>query len=202
MRARLALDVSELACELREITLRDKPLAMLRVSPKGTVPVLVDAAGVVIEESLDIMLWALRLRDPELWLTPERGTLEAVLALIHRFDAEFKPLLDRYKYPDRFEGADAEASRHAASLWLLTLDERLQDARYLFGERAGLADMALAPFVRQFANVDAAWFASRSWTHLQAWLTAIVDSARFARIMRPIAVWQAGSPGVPLPLVP
>ena len=151
MRARLALDVSAQACEVREIVLRDKPDEMLRASAKGTVPVLVDVDGTVIDESLDIMIWALRHNDPEGWLTPERENFAAMTSLILHFDEQFKRHLDRYKYPNRFADANAEVSRGQAVVSLLLLEARLQDADYLFGSRITLADMAIVPFVRQFS---------------------------------------------------
>jgi glutathione S-transferase len=199
IRARLALDVSQQRCELREIALRDKPSAMLRASPKGTVPVLVATDGAVIDESLDIMLWALRRNDPEKWLAPERGTLDDMLSLVRRFDDEFKANLDRYKYPNRFPGASAQLNRQEGSKFLHELDARLEQASYLFGDCAALADMALASFVRQFANVDAPWFAAQSWRRLHGWLSGIVDSPRFVRIMQPLDLWTPDSPGVHFP---
>jgi glutathione S-transferase len=202
IRARLALDVSGQCCELREIVLRDKPEALLRASPKGTVPVLIDTDGEVIDESLDIMLWALRRNDPEHWLHAQRGTLEEMLSLIRRFDDEFKANLDRYKYPDRFPGASAELNRQAGSQFLLELEERLQGATYLCGDRAALADMALASFVRQFANVDVKWFAAQAWHRLHYWLSSIVDSPRFVRVMQPVGVWTPGCAGVQFPCAP
>jgi len=196
MRARLALDASGQGCELREIALREKPSEMLRAAPKGTVPVLVVAEGEVIDESLDIMLWALRRSDPEHWLTPDADSLEGMLALIARFDSHFKQHLDRYKYPDRFVEADSMVSRTEACLDLELLENRLARTAHLAGERVSLADMAVAPFVRQFANVDTVWFARQSWPAVQHWLTAIVASERFVRIMRPVPVWVPGTRGV------
>jgi glutathione S-transferase len=201
MRARLAIDASAIVCELREITLRDKPADMLRASPKATVPVLVDEAGFVIDESFEIMLWALRRNDPENWLKPERGDADEMLSLIERFDTEFKGHLDRYKYPGRFADADPAFSRSEASRKLMELENRLQGARFLFGTHATLADMAIAPFVRQFANVDVAWFENQSWTQLGGWLAAIVNSPRFVRIMRPLKPWVPGTRGVQFPFV-
>lgn len=199
MRARLAIDASVIACELREITLRDKPVEMLRASPKATVPVLIDEEGRVIDESLEIMTWALRRHDPEHWLKPERGDVNEMLSLIERFDTDFKGHLDRYKYPRRFADADPAFSRSEASRGLMELENRLQDARFLFGAHATLADMAIAPFVRQFANVDTAWFNQQSWTQLAGWLGAIVNSPRFVRIMRPLKPWLPGTLGVRFP---
>ncbi|MFL6603209.1 MAG: glutathione S-transferase [Steroidobacteraceae bacterium] len=200
MRARLALDAGGQECELREIVLRAKPLELLQAAPKGTVPVLAVADGEVIDESLGIMLWALGRSDPEHWLTPDADSLQGMLALIAQFDSHFKPHLDRYKYPDRFDGADSLASRTEACLDLQLLEKRLACTAYLAGEGVSLADMAIAPFVRQFANVDAVWFASQSWASLQRWLTTIVASERFKRIMRPVAVWVPGTRGVSFPV--
>jgi glutathione S-transferase len=199
MRARLALDAGGQECELREIALRAKPSQMLQASPKGTVPVLVVGDGEVIDESLGIMLWALGRSDPEQWLAPDADSLQGMLALIARFDSHFKQHLDRYKYPDRFDGADPLASRTEACLDLQLLENRLARTPHLAGEGLSLADMAIAPFVRQFANVDAAWFASQSWAAVQRWLTTIVASERFQRIMRPVAVWVPGTRGVSFP---
>jgi glutathione S-transferase len=186
MRARLAIDASGRVCELREVVLRNKPPELLHASAKGTVPVVIDADGRVIDESLDIMLWALHGADPECWLG-EADSLQQTLAVIQHFDTHFKAHLDRYKYPNRFVGADAQASRSAAL--------------ELCGHRPTLLDMALAPFVRQFAHVDAGWFASQPLANVHAWLQRIVESARFTRIMRPVAPWLPGTQGVPFPFV-
>jgi glutathione S-transferase len=184
----MALDVSGQVYELREVVLRDKPPEMLRVSPKGTVPVLIDAGGTVIDESLDIMLWALKRNDPERWLTSETDSLDAMLSLIARFDTHFKDHLDRYKYPTRFPGAAADAGRAGACLDMQTLETRLARAPYLCGARISLTDVAIAPFVRQFANVDTGWFAKQPWPSVQRWLATIITSERFAKIMRPDAL--------------
>lgn len=185
MRARLALDVSSQAFEVVEVALRDKPADMLRASPKGTVPVLIDTDGTVIDESLDIMLWALRRNDPEQWLAPELDDLATMRSLIRHFDEHFKGHLDRYKYPNRFVGADRELSRSEAVISLQLLESRLQSSSYLFGSRVALADMAIAPFVRQFSAVDLPWFASLPLPNTARWLAVILDSPRFVRIMRP-----------------
>jgi glutathione S-transferase len=185
MRARLALDVSSQVFETIEVALRDKPAKMLRASPKGTVPVLIDTDGSVIDESLDIMLWALRRSDPEQWLAPERENFAAMHSLIRHFDDHFKGHLDQYKYPTRFAGADVEHSRAEAVVSLQLLESRLQSSSYLFGNRTALADMAIAPFVRQFSKVDPPWFASQPLPNVMRWLTAILESPRFVRIMRP-----------------
>ena len=180
MRARLAIAVSNIAIELREIILKNKPAELLAASPKGTVPVLMLPSGQVVDESLNVMLWALRQHDPEHWLEPQHPDINAVtmanmLALITANDGPFKHSLDRYKYAHRFTaehlGVDATgfAQRHRSlgAAWLCRLEPQLGN-RYLFGTRASLADMALLPFVRQFANTDTAWFASQPWPQVQA----------------------------------
>ena len=198
MRARLALAVSGTQCELREVVLRDKPAELLQASPKGTVPVLVLADGRILEQSLDIMLWALSRHDPQGWLAPEVGELEQMLALIGECDGGFKHDLDRYKYPDRYEGADAMSHRESAWQWLKMLDDRLAYSAYLFGERPALADAAIMPFVRQFAQVDRAWFDAQPWPALLGWLGHWLESDLFQAIMVKHAPW-AGAPGASFP---
>jgi glutathione S-transferase len=190
MRARLALLASGLVCELREVVLRDKPQALLAASAKGTVPVLVTIDGKVLDESLDIMLWVLHQHDPLFWLSPQQETLDAMLALIARCDGEFKHHLDRYKYPDRYENGDALAHRSAGAEFLNSLISQLTTTPYLFGTHAALADMAIAPFVRQFAQTDAAWFNAQPWPQLQAWLSTILDFALFGRAMTQYPQWR------------
>ncbi|MFA5488076.1 MAG: glutathione S-transferase [Candidimonas sp.] len=192
MRARLALAAGDSRCELREVVLRDKPQAMLAVSPKATVPVLVLADGTVIDQSLDIMLWALRRHDPWSWMQPESGDLAQMLAMIRECDASFKRCLDRYKYPDRYDLASGIPYREQARPWLHELDCRLRTDAYLFGRRAALADMAVLPFVRQFAHVDKAWFDGQDWPGLSRWLTAWMRSELFERIMQKYPAWKSG----------
>lgn len=196
MRARLALAVSGVTCELREVVLRNKPQALLQASPKGTVPVLVDLPGTVIDESLDIMLWALRHQDPQAWLRHDPVTQAQALSLIAQCDGPFKANLDRYKYPQRFPGADASISRDQAARWLHELNALLVEQGYLVDGRVSLADMAIAPFVRQFAQTDRAWFDAQPWPHLSAWLQAFLDSALFEQVMSRFEPWQEGTKGV------
>jgi len=199
MRARLALDASEQICELREVVLKNKPADMLLASPKGTVPVLVNVDGSVIDESLDIMLWALERNDPEHWWSSDAESRAAVLALVRHCDTHFKHHLDRYKYPNRHAGANAAESRAAASADVQMLEARLARTRHLFAEHVTLVDAAIAPFVRQFAHVDPAWFASQPWPRVQRWLEAVVGSARFERIMQPVQAWVPQTQGVRFP---
>lgn len=184
IRARLALAVSGIAVEHREVKLRDKPAEMLAASPKGTVPVLVLPGAQVIDESLDIMRWALARNDPEDWLAGDDP------ALIAANDGAFKGHLDRYKYPERF-AADGVDHRAAGLAMLGVLEAGLAERAYLGGERFGLADAAILPFVRQFAAVDRDWFAGQDVVRVQAWLAAFVGSAVFARVMVVRDVWRA-----------
>ena len=199
MRARLALVVSNCVCELREVVLRDKPQEMLAVSPKGTVPVLIDIDGRVIDESIDIMLWALTQNDPEKWLIPEQGNLAAMLELISEFHRDFKYHLDRYKYPNRYEGTDGIVHRNECYSYLERLNQQLSKTRYLFGNYAALPDMGIAPFVRQFAHTDLAWFNEQPLSHLHDWLTWFVESKIYNCVMNKYPKWESGTEGVIFP---
>ncbi|MFC3337808.1 glutathione S-transferase [Paracandidimonas soli] len=199
MRARLAIFSSGVPCELREVVLRSKPAAMLEASPKGTVPVLVLPGGRVIDESLDIMRWALGCADPEGWLAPQGVPLEEMQRLTAQNDGEFKRRLDRYKYPQRFGLEAGETDRDAAVRWLGQLDRALRESAFLSGGRPVLADMAILPFIRQFAHVDLEWFRQQSWPGLQRWLDWFLDSRIFAGCMEKYAAWQPGSEPVVFP---
>jgi len=194
MRARLALDSSATAVELREILLRDKAQAFLAASPSATVPCLVAGDGTVIDESLDIMLWALRRTDPEGWLRPDGGSIEDMLVLIDELDGPFKTSLDRYKYASRYPQGDPIGERGSAARFLEKLDGMLSGRNWLFGETPALADMACLPFVRQFAATDRAWFDAAGWNRLRTWLAVFETSDRFRRIMTRYPVWKDGDP--------
>lgn len=196
MRARLALHTSGVAYEHREVVLKNKPTHMLALSPKGTVPVLWlrGAAGdQVLEQSLDIMLWALRQHDPMGWLPSTEAAMADAVALIAHNDGPFKRHLDRYKYPNRSGLDSGAADRDAAALWLHTLDARLRAQPFLAGGHFGLTDAAIAPFVRQYAHTDPAWFAAQPWGALAPWLAAFEGSALFKAIMQKHAPWQEPS---------
>lgn len=192
MRARLALAVSQQTCELREVVLRDKAEEFIATSPTATVPTLKTIEGKVIDESLDIMLWALSINDPEKWLAPAEGSKAEMMELISACDGGFKASLDRYKYPMRYEGIDRLAERNKANLFLLQLNARLENSHYLCGGQVSLADMAIAPFIRQFANVDRQWFESEDWLHLTRWLNDFLNSKRFLGTMGKLSKWKAG----------
>ncbi|MFZ2998599.1 glutathione S-transferase [Sphingobium sp.] len=183
IRARLALLISGQGVELREVVLRAKPDAMLHASPKGTVPVLVLPNGQVIDQSLDIMRWALAASDPEGWLTRRDD------ALIAANDGPFKHHLDRTKYPDR-HGSDPATHREQALALLQGLDARLRDSDQLCGARRGLTDMAIFPFVRQFAAIDPPWFAAQPVPALRRWLAGHLKSDLFAQAMRRVSPWR------------
>lgn len=198
MRARLALLASGVAWEHREVVLRHKPAHMLSLSPKGTVPVLSVRVlqggldqGQVLAESLDIMLWALRQHDPLTWLpSSEQAWVDAMACIAHN-DGPFKLQLDRFKYPNRFGLLSGLAERDKAVPWLLSLDARLQDQGFLAGRHWGLTDAAIAPFVRQFAHTDPAWFAAQAWLSLAHWLNAFESSNLYQRSMQKHAPWSA-----------
>ena len=192
MRARMALLASGMDVELREVVLRDKPQSMIDASPKATVPVLILPDGSVIDESLEIMVWALAENDPEKWLEPESGTLEDMLALISQNDGPFKHHLDRYKYFNRYEDADPAEHRRDAEKILNRLDGRLAVGKYLFGTRPALADFAIAPFVRQFANTDRDAFDAAPIVHLQRWLDDFLNSRWFETAMVRYDQWHEG----------
>ena len=191
MRARMALIVSGMPVELREVALRGKPAEMIAASPKATVPVLVLAGGEVIDESIDIMRWALTRHDPQDWL----GGDDAVLIAAN--DGAFKHHLDRYKYADRY-GVDAHQHRAAGLAMLADLDDRLGAHANLCRDTPALTDIAIMPFVRQFAAVDTVWFAAQPLPLVQAWLARHTSSALFDRAMLRVKPWAPGDAPVVL----
>lgn len=183
MRARLALRYSGVPLEIVEVSLKAKPAEMLALSPKGTVPVL-SVDGRVIDESLDIMRWALARHDPQDWLLKDDGPAQQrIEALIAENDQVFKLHLNRYKYAERYPEQPMEYYRGQGELFLRQLDELLSQQDYLLAEHPSLADMALAPFVRQFAHVDREWFAQTPYRNLQRWLQRFLESELFTQVM-------------------
>ena len=184
MRARLALRASGQQVVLREVVLRDKPTAFPAASPSGTVPCLVTGND-TIDESLDIMRWALSQNDPLEWLNmPEAGW-----DWIARCDGPFKHALDRTKYATRYPDEDPSEHRSAACIFLTDLDAQLSE--WLF-DRYSIADAAIAPFVRQFAFIDKAWFDDQPWPKLHRWLSRFLTSEDFAAIMHKYPKWHDG----------
>ena len=186
IRARLSLAVAEIRCELREVLLRDKPPAMLSASAKGTVPVLVLPER-VIDESFEVMTWALGQRDPLGWSDAPPAETQA---LVRDNDGSFKHHLDRYKYAERYDGADAELERDEAAGFIAQLESRLAEGPYLTGERPRLADAAIFPFVRQFAGVDKEYWQGAPFPNTRRWLQGWLDSSLFARCMHRSPPWQ------------
>ena len=187
MRTRMALAHAGINYEVREVVLRDKPPSMLELSPKGEVPVL-KLQDQVIDESIDIMRWALT-EDDE-WLDYEPEQLSTMDDLVRRCESEFKPWLDRYKYADRHPDYTEAYSREQGERFLRELDERLQQEKYLFGEQLSFADVALMPFVRQFAHVDINWFEMSEYVRLIEWLERIKTSELFLSIMVKYPQWH------------
>lgn len=184
MRARMALIKAEITLEHREVLLRDKPAHMLKISPKGTVPVLLLSDGGVVEQSLDIIFWALEQNDPDQWLD---GTDHILIA---ENDGPFKSALDSYKYPARHGIENPEVARNDALPFLFALDGRLKENEFLCGPRISATDIAIFPFIRQFASVDRPWFDGLSLPALQRWLSHHLASELFERTMTRHDVWS------------
>ncbi|VVO77461.1 hypothetical protein PS896_01662 [Pseudomonas fluorescens] len=180
MRARMALRYSAVPVDIVEVSLKAKPAEMLAISPKGTVPVL-DAGGRVIDESLEIMHWALAQNDPQDWLLDGDSR---IAELIEANDQGFKVHLNRYKYAERYPEQPMEFYRAEGAVYLQRLEGLLQDRDYLLADHPSLADIALLPFVRQFAHVDREWFAQTPYVRLQAWLQRFLESDLFTSIMK------------------
>ena len=189
IRARLAIVHAGVAVQLREVLLRDKPEALRDISPKATVPVLVLPDGQVLEESFDILQWALSGHEQGSWRPADPSGLRELVA---GNDGEFKRNLDGYKYPDRHLEQSREEYRAAGELWLAELDRRLMLSPYLAGTHPGAADIAVFPFVRQFVNTDAEWFATTGYRALNSWLTAWLASSLFISVMNKYVPWQPG----------
>jgi len=191
MRARLALAYTGIKVEIREVELKNKPQALRDISPKATVPVLHLPDGKVIDESLDIMHWALAQHDPAQWL----ADAQTAKTLITWNDGDFKFQLDRYKYADRHPQHPAEHYRQQGELFLAELESRLQIKPWLLGDHCTLADAAIFPFIRQFAAVDGQWFAAAEYPAVQQWLQNWVDSALFTAVMDKYPIWVEGVGG-------
>ena len=183
MRARMAITISKTPVRLREILLRDKPDAMLEASEKGTVPVVIEDDR-VIDESIDVMHWALSNNDPEGWLANSTDPL------VKECDEKFKHHLDRYKYATRYDDIDPEDHRTAGFAFLLKLEAVLEDQPYLCGEHRSFSDIAIFPFVRQFRIADMAWFDASDIPNVQRWLTNLMTSALFTDVMKKYPLWK------------
>jgi len=206
MRARLAcaLFLPSQSLELREVILRNKPQELLDISPKATVPVLFVSGGqladsTVIDESRDIMSWALGQSEDELkaQYLPLHLQLE-IDELIDVNDGSFKWALDHYKYADRYEESE-EYYQELGEIFLAKLEKLLEKNRYLFTAEMSLADIAIFPFIRQFAHVDKEWFEQSSYPRLIQWLNELLESELFSSIMEKYKPWQADNENVYFP---
>jgi len=195
IRARLGLMVAQQQVVYREVLLRDKPAALRIASPKATVPVLVLSDGRVVDESLDILYWALQKNDPQQWLHSDTETTKQ---WIDENDTSFKGHLDRYKYADRFPEKTQTEYRQQGEVFLQKLEVQLAVHNFLLGDQMGLVDAAIFPFIRQFAFVDKAWFDQSPYPCLQRWLEGWLSSDMFLSVMKKRAFWQDGDEPVML----
>lgn len=190
IRARLAIKYAGQSVLLREVLLADKPREMLACSPKGTVPVLVLPDGQVIDESRDIMAWALSHHDPDQWQLLDQEYQKQSNELIDINDGSFKQSLDHYKYADRFPEHSAEFYRQQADAFLQRLNQQLSQHHYLFGDQLSVADVAIFPFIRQFASVDRSWFDNSDYQALRSWLDDLLDWTLFKEVMQKYPRWD------------
>ena len=188
IRARMAIAYASINLEVREVSLANKPPEMTHISPKGTVPVL-QLDNRIIDESIEVMAWALEQSDPDNWLALDLEQQQK--SLIEENDNSFKAWLDKYKYWDRFPEQSQQAYRGQAENFISKLDKNLNEQRYLLGNKICVADMAIFPFIRQFAFVDKDWFDQTNYLGLQRWLGEILDSPLFTQVMKKHSVWQS-----------
>jgi len=194
MRARMAIHISNQKCEIREVLLRDKPPSMLEYSSKGTVPVLVLQSGEVIDESLDVIDWALNLNDPNNWLRSKEN--EETKKLIEINDGEFKHHLDRYKYSKRYDNEDPEFHKKKCLKFIESINNELNNSEYIFDDNISYADIVLLPFIRQFRIADMEWFDSLPYDNLKEWLSSFLNSPLLNSIMKKYDLWKEGDKSI------
>jgi len=190
MRARLAIYKSKQAVELRDVVLSNKPAEMIIASPKATVPILVLTNSKVIDESLDVMLWALGESDPENLL--HAANTDRVLNLVDLLDSEFKPRLEAYKCAKRYHENNVQECRQACELYIQNLEQRLMSHHYLIDENESMADIAILPFIRQFAKVERQWYLQSPYPKVRDWLNQYLQSAMFNKVMTKYPLWTSG----------
>ncbi len=190
MRARMAIHISSQKCEIREVLLRDKPPSMLEYSSKGTVPVLVLQSGEVIDESLDVIDWALNLNDPDNWQRSKDN--EKTKELIKINDGEFKYHLDRYKYSKRYDNEDPEFHRKKCLSFIEKVNSELQNSKYIFDDAISYIDISLLPFIRQFRIADKEWFDELPYENVKSWLSNFLNSELLKSIMSKYDLWKEG----------
>ena len=186
----MAIHISGQKCELREVLLRDKPPSMLEYSLKGTVPVLILQDGNVIDESLDVIDWALNLNDPDDWQRSKDTKKTKELIKIN--DGEFKYHLDRYKYSKRYDNEDPEFHRKKCLKFIESVNNELNNSKYIFDDNISYADIVLLPFIRQFRIADMEWFDSLPYDNLKEWLSSFLNSPLLNSIMKKYDLWKEG----------
>lgn len=200
MRARLGILLAQQSVLIRAVVTKNKPAEMLAISPKGTVPVLIihhaqsseipHQRATIIDESIDIMLWALKLNDPQNLLQAEDPRhLESMLALVRKNDKEFKPKLEVYKLAKRFHKESEVEDRQSCEGFIAELEHRLEKSRYLMGDQASLADYALLPFVRQFSRVDRPWYLQSPYPNCRDWLNRHLQMPLYTKAMAKYPLW-------------
>ena len=194
MRARMAIAISGQQVEFREVILKDKPPSMIELSAKGTVPVLSLSSGKVIDESLDVIDWALKLNDPDNWLRSNQS--ERSSKLIHINDNEFKHHLDRYKYSKRYDNEDPEFHRKKCLKFIESINNELNNSKYIFDDNISYADIVVLPFIRQFRIADIEWFDSLPYDNLKKWLSRFLDSSLLNSSMKKYDLWKEGDKSI------
>jgi glutathione S-transferase len=190
MRARIAIFKAQQQIELRDVVLSEKPEEMLIASPKGTVPVLVLPDNHIIDESLSVMLWALNESDPNNLLhSDDVVALPKMLSLINQFDDEFKACLEAYKCAKRYRENNIIECRQACEHFIQLLELRLTQHKFLFADNESLADIAILPFIRQFARVERQWYLQSPYPKLQQWLNQYLQSPMFSKVMTKYPLW-------------
>ncbi|MEW6992040.1 glutathione S-transferase [Colwelliaceae bacterium 6441] len=201
MRARLAIFKSHQKVFLRDIVLSNKPNEMLMASPKGTVPVLVSNQFGVIDESLEIMLWAFEQSDPDDFLhknhhihSPTKNT--EMMSLIQVFDTQFKASLEKYKCAKRYHESNVIECRQDCEAYIKQLEQRLTEQKFLVSNKESLADIALLPFIRQFARIERQWYLQSPYPKLRHWLNHYLQSAMFTKVMAKYPLWEESQPEI------
>ena len=190
MRARLAIKASGLIVEIREVELKNKPKEFLNISPKATVPIVCISSKQIIEESLDIMEWALKINDPLKLLKHEKLNRIEIHSILNKLENEFKQNLDRYKYSSRFDLPNPKLYRDKNLQTLNEFNNLLQNNKGICSSNLSLLDYAVFPFIRQFRNVNSVWFDSLELKFLQTWLYELIDSDEFSSIMKKYEIWK------------
>ncbi len=197
MRARLVIQQVNFAVELRDVVLSNKPNSMLQASPKGEVPILVLEDGTVIDESLQIMLWVLEQSDPKDLLHSIDARLAGdALTLIKRFDVDFKTSLNRYRCAKRYREDNVEELRTECEAFLRDLEHRLSCHGFLISDKESVADLAIMPFIRQFAKVERQWYLSSPYPLVRRWLDSYLQSRLFSKVMFKYPLWKEGQEGI------